>query len=220
MGVFFSTRRTSSPCVEPGRAAFPRGGHALQPHSTPGRKRFPPRPPSSSSQGVGGRKTARCLSFTSPTTLRCAVAHFHHYVIELFAGALAPGHRFAQAGAAALRCGGPPTCDLLPESSLVPLGTGRTHLANAEGSRGRLRRPRRLRPVTSSGSICHRPSKRKRLRRYFLYGPRRRCSFVRQNPLRDGVGEIRKIRRVTRERTLPGRKWEVTIPLGQTIRRM
>jgi hypothetical protein len=159
MGVFFSTQRTSSPRVEPGRTAFPRGGRALQPHSTSGRKRFPARPPSSSSQGVGGRKTARCLSFTSPTTLRCAVAHFRHFVTELFAGALAPGHRFAQAGAAALRCGGPPTCDLLPESSLVPLGTGRTHLANAEGSRGRLRRPRRLRPATSSGSICHRPPK-------------------------------------------------------------
>ena len=166
MGVFSRRGGHRVLAASPEETAFPRGGHALQPHSTSGRKRFPHRPPSSSSQGVGGRKTARCLSFTSPTTLRCADVHFHHYVIELSAGALAPrSHCVRQAQrryAAVVR----------PRAIsfgvfVGPVGTGRTHLANAEGSRGRLRRPRRLRPVTSSGSICHRPSKRKRLRRYY-----------------------------------------------------
>ena len=90
MGVFSCRGGHRVLAASPEEAVLSRRGRALRTHSTSGRKRFTRRPPSSSSQGVGGRKTARCLSFASPTTLRCADGHFRHCVTELSTGTLAP----------------------------------------------------------------------------------------------------------------------------------
>jgi hypothetical protein len=110
MGVFSCRGGHRVLAASPEEAALSRRGRALRTHSTSGRKSSPAQTPRSTSQGAGGRKPALRLSFTPPTTLRCADGHFRHCVTEASTGALAPCHHYVQAGAAAPRCGGPPTC--------------------------------------------------------------------------------------------------------------
>ena len=110
MGVFSCRGGHRVLAASPEEAALFRRGRALRTHSTSGRKRSPAQTPRSTSQGVRGRKPALRLSFSAPDYPRCAGIHFRHCVTELSTGALAPCHHYVQAGAAAPRCGGPPTC--------------------------------------------------------------------------------------------------------------